>query len=161
MSTIAFLAIIGAAWGKTYQPNWDDLMTRPLPSWYDESKVGVFLHWGVFSVPSYKTEWYWWNLDGVHDPDTVAFHQRVYGKDFKYADFGPMFKAQLWQPDDWADLFKKAGIKYVVLTSKHHEGWTNWCSKESYNWNSCDLGPHRDLVGDLTKSVRAAGLHMG
>lgn len=70
-------------------------------------------------------EWYWHSLVR-DDPNVVAFHERVYGQDFTYADFGPMFKAELFDPDDWAILFKKAGIKYVVLTSKHHEGFTNW-----------------------------------
>lgn len=147
---------------KRYDPNWDSLMTRPLPQWFDNAKIGLFMHWGVFSVPSWGSEWYWYSLDGPKpNPAYVEFHTKNYGKDFKYAEFGPMFKAELWNPDEWADLFKKAGIKYVVLTSKHHEGWTNWCSKYSWNWNSCDNGPRRDLVGDLTKSVRAAGLHMG
>lgn len=136
-------------------------MTRPLPAWYDEVKVGIFLHWGIFSVPSWGSEWYWWNLDGAKDPKYQAFHNNTYGPSFKYPDFAPMFTAELFEPDQWAALFKKAGIKYVVLTSKHHEGFTNWCSAEAFNWNACDAGPHRDLVGDLASSVRAAGLHMG
>lgn len=155
------LAFAHALVTARYDPTWDSLMTRPLPGWFDDSKVGIFLHWGVFSVPSYKSEWYWWALDGSKDPDTIRFHNKTYGPDFKYADFAPMFTADLWQPDQWADLFKKAGAKYVVLTSKHHEGFTNWCSQESFNWNACESGPHRDLVGGLTDSVRAAGLHMG
>ena len=145
-----------------YDANWESLMKRPLPKWFDEAKVGLFIHWGVFSVPSYKNEWYWWNLDGRNpDPDTVAFHNRTYGPDFKYAEFMPSFTAALWQPAQWASLFKDAGVKYVVLTSKHHEGFTNWCSKSSFNWNSCDGGPRRDLVGELSAAVRAAGMHMG
>lgn len=76
-------------------------------------------------------------------------------------DFASSFRAELWNPDEWAALFQAAGIRYVVLTSKHHEGFTNWCSAESWNWNSCDVGPKRDLVGELTGSVRAAGLKMG
>merc|ERR1712216_304752 len=158
-SAIVLLAVSAAA---RYEPNWDSLMSRPLPPWYDEAKIGLFMHWGVFSVPSYKSEWYWWSLNGTHpDPDVVDFHTRTYGQGFQYGDFAPMFKAEFFNPDEWAALFKKAGIKYTVLTSKHHEGFTNWCSKESFNWNSCDVGPKRDLVGDLAKSVRAAGLHMG
>jgi len=149
------------ATSKRYEPTWDSLMTRPLPSWYDDAKVGLFMHWGIFSVPSYKSEWYWWKLDGAKNQDVVAFHNRTYGPNFKYADFMPMFTAELWDPEAWVSLFKAAGLKYIVLTSKHHEGFTNWCSKNSFNWNSCDGGPHRDLVGDLTKAVRGAGLHMG
>jgi len=72
-----------------------------------------------------------------------------------------MFKAELFRPDEWADLFRKSGAKYIVLTSKHHEGFTLWPSAHSWNWNSVDIGPHRDLCGDLTASVKKAGLHMG
>mgnify|MGYP000853058046 CR=1 FL=1 len=156
------LNVAGAASTPPYTPDWDSLMTRPLPGWFDKAKIGIFLHWGVFSVSSIKPEaWYWWSLDGAKDPSTVAFHNRTYGPDFKYAEFMPMFKAELWDPMQWAQLFKAAGAKYVVLTSKHHEGFTNWCSKNSFNWNSCDGGPRRDIVGELTDAVRAEGLHMG
>ena len=91
------------------------------------------------------------------------FHDRVYGKDFQYRDFAPQFKAELWQPDKWAQLFKDAGAKYVVLTSKHHDGFTLWPSSSPYSkgWNSVEVGPKRDLVGDLTKAVRDKGLKMG
>lgn len=162
---------------KQYEPNWDSLMTRPLPRWFDESKIGIFVHWGVYSVPSfnihnitaaieegYAAEWYWYYQQGDYGPmdkEVIAFHNRTYGPNFKYSDFAPMLTAALWDPDEWAQLFADSGAKYVVLTAKHHEGWTNWCSPEAWTWSSCESGPHRDLVGDLTKSVRSAGLHMG
>lgn len=120
--------------------------------------------------PAAPAEWYWHSLRGFDglpkkgprvDPRIVAFHNKTYGPNFKYTDFAPMFKAELFDADQWANLFKRAGIKYVVLTSKHHEGFTNWCSSTSWNWNSCDIGPKRDLVGELTKSVRDADMHMG
>ena len=85
------------------------------------------------------------------------FHLKTYGPNFKYQDFAPMFKAELFNPDEWAELFKKSGAKYVVLTSKHHEGFTLWPSAQSWNWNSVDIGPHRDLCGDLTASVKKKG----
>jgi alpha-L-fucosidase len=72
-----------------------------------------------------------------------------------------MFKAEFFDPQQWAQLFKDSGAQYVVLTAKHHEGWCNWCSPEAFGWNSCDNGPHRDLVGEMTDAVRAQGLHMG
>jgi len=72
-----------------------------------------------------------------------------------------MFKAELFNPDEWAGVFQKSGAKYIVLTSKHHEGFALWPSAQSWNWNSVDIGPHRDLCGDLTASVKKAGLHMG
>jgi alpha-L-fucosidase len=156
----------GDAAPTKYEPNWDSLMKRPLPTWFDQAKVGVFIHWGVYSVPSFGSEWYWWDLDGdIAKPDAEAravraFHNRTY-HDLSYQDFAPMFKAELFDPAEWASLLKQAGVKYVVLTSKHHEGFTNWCSPQAWNWNSCDIGPRRDLVGDLTLAIRAAGLHMG
>jgi len=132
-----------------------------LPAWFDQSKFGIFIHWSTFSVPSFKTEWYWWNLDGAKDPQTVAFHDRVYGPNFTYPQFGPLFTAELWNPDQWADLFLASGAKYIVLTSKHHDGFCNWPSANSWNWNSKDTGPHQDNVGMLTAAVRSRGLIMG
>mmetsp|Transcript_24407 Transcript_24407/g.27146 ORF Transcript_24407/g.27146 Transcript_24407/m.27146 type:complete len:453 (-) Transcript_24407:45-1403(-) len=151
-----------------YKPTWESLDSRPIPKWYDQSKFGIFIHWGVFSVPSYgctgggaSGEWYWWHLDGNKDPCTVAFHDRVYGKDFTYPDFAPMFKAELFNATEWASIFSASGAKYVVLTSKHHEGFCNWPSPQAWNWNSVDTGPHQDSVGLLTDAVRKTGLHMG
>ena len=185
-----------------YEPNWESLDARPLPPWYDEAKIGIILHWGIFSVPAWGTtgsmgtggEWYWWYLRGGDGyvgyegtpprlrgpkpclpatktaaklgycpPDSAygAFHNRTYGPDFTYAEFAPMFTAELFDPDAWASLFKRAGARYVAVTTKHHEGWANWCSAEAWNWNSCTTGPRRDLVGDLTASVRSAGMRMG
>lgn len=150
---------IGAA--GQYTPDWESVDSRPIPKWFDESKFGIFIHWGLFSVPAYLNEWYWWRLDGEHNEKYVDYHKRMYGEDFKYQDFAPMFKAQLFDPAKWAKVFKRSGAKYVVLTSKHHEGFTNWPSNVSWNWNSMDVGPHRDLVGDLGAAVREEGLTYG
>jgi len=141
----------------TYEPNWPSLMARPLPSWFDDAKVGIFLHWGVFSVPSFGSEWYWYNLNTRKDPATVAFHNATYGPDFAYAQFAPQFTATFFNATAWASLFKDAGIRYVVLTSKHHEGFTNWCSAEAFSWNACEDGPKRNLVAELAGAVRAVG----
>lgn len=158
-----------------YQPNWQSLDQRPTPTWFEDAKFGIFIHWGLYSVPAWATksnadgfgsgyaEWYWQRLFApnlkIH-PEFTAFHKKNYG-DKSYQDFVQGFKAELFQPDDWATIFEQAGAKYVVLTSKHHEGFTLWPSKESWNWNAVDVGPHRDLAGDLMKSVRAKNLKMG
>ncbi len=162
--------------GQTYKPSWESLDKRPVPQWFEDSKFGIFIHWGVYSVPSWGptgdsigvydkySEWYWnklMNTESKVNKYFKQFHLKTYGPNFKYQDFAPMFKAELFNPDDWAGLFKKAGAKYVVLTSKHHEGFTLWPSAQSWNWNSVDAGPHRDLCGDLTASVKKEGLHMG
>jgi alpha-L-fucosidase len=161
-----------------YKPTWESLATRPLPQWFDESKIGIFIHWGVFSVPSFGNEWFW---KSWHDkePKYVDFMTKNYPPGFTYADFAPKFTAEFYEPDKWAEIFKASGAKYVVLTSKHHEGFTLWPSKVSFNWNAMDVGPKRDLLGiqlyfctrfntfflitgDLAKSVRnKTDLHFG
>lgn len=137
-----------------YKPTWESLDARPLPSWYDEAKFGIFMHWGVYSVPSYGSEWFWYRWKGNKLPDYVEFMKKNYPPNFGYADFAPMFKAEFFDPVAWADLLTKSGARYFVLTSKHHEGWTNWRSNVSWNWNSVDNGPHRDLVGELADAIR-------
>lgn len=147
-----------------YQPNWQSLDTRPLPKWYDEAKIGIFIHWGVFSVPSFVSEWFWWNWKGKgarFQEQTIKFMKDNYRPNFTYADFAPEFTAEFYNPDEWADIFSKAGAKYVVLTSKHHEGYTNWPSEYSYSWNSVDVGPKKDLVGELGAALRKKDLKFG
>jgi len=162
--------------GQPYKADWNSLDKRPIPSWFHEAKFGIFIHWGVYAVPSYSpvvpdgySEWYWRNLE---DPErknhaaVKAFHDRVYGNDFTYEQFLPMFKAELFDSDEWAELFKNSGAKYVVLTSKHHDGFCLWPNEEANEswgrpWNAASAGPHRDILGDLTTSVRQAGLKMG
>ena len=158
---------------QQYEPTWESLDSRPIPEWFNEAKFGIFIHWGVYSVPAWRplserryasyAEWYYASVidDTVFGGD--EFHRRVYGDEFEYRDFGPMFRAELFDPDEWADLFARSGARYVVLTSKHHDGYCLWPTSSPYkqNWNSSAVGPHRDLLGDLTLAVRAAGLRMG
>lgn len=138
---------------------------RPYPEWFKDAKLGIFIHWGLYSVPSYgsKESYAEWFLRGMQtkSPERMEFVKNTYGEHFTYKDFAPLFKAELFNPDEWASLFKRAGAKYVMFVSKHHDGYTLWPSKYNRNWNSVDVGPKRDLVGDLTKSVREAGLKMG
>ncbi|CAG2175690.1 unnamed protein product, partial [Oppiella nova] len=138
----------------TYDAKWESLDKRPLPGWYDEAKVGIFIHWGVFSVPAY-------NWQAKKQKNIVDFMAKNYKPDFTYQDFGPQFTAELWDPAKWVELFKAAGAKYVVMTTKHHEGFTMWPSKHSWGWNAVDIGPKRDLVGDLAAAVRKEGLKFG
>ncbi len=161
----------------TYQPNWASIDSRPIPVWFEDAKFGIFIHWGLFSVPAWGptprdgagvydcyAEWYWNRLLDTKSkvqPLFAKFHAQNYGADFKYQDFVKDFKAEMFKPDDWAKVFEESGAKYVVLTSKHHEGFTLWPSKQAWNWNAVDVGPHRDLAGDLMKSVKAKGLRMG
>ena len=159
-----------------YQPDWKSLDSRPAPQWFTDAKFGIFIHWGLYSVPAWATnsnadgfgsnyaEWYWERLNNknlkIHK-EFVDFHKKNYGPNFSYQDFVSGFKAELFDPQQWAKIFKDAGAKYVVLTSKHHDGFALWPSREAWNWNAMDVGPRRDLAGDLSKAVKASGLHMG
>jgi alpha-L-fucosidase len=157
---------------QTYQPEWPSLDKRETPGWWTDAKFGIFIHWGLYSVPAYAPVN---EVKGVYEKYAehyenrliqgnklfTAHHRKFYGEQFKYSDFAPMFKAEYFKPEEWADLFVKSGAKYVVLTSKHHDGFCLWPSAESYKWNSVDVGPHRDIAGDLTEAVKAKGLKMG
>jgi len=157
---------------QNYQPNWESLNSRPIPGWFEDAKFGIFIHWGVYSVPAYRpvsermyetyAEWYQARVMNPGDPG-YQFHVDNFGADFEYRQFAPMFRAELFDPEYWARLFKRAGAQYVVLTSKHHDGYCLWpaTSPFSKNWNSMDVGPKRDLLGDLSKAVRAEGMRMG
>ena len=169
---------------QRYQANWPSIDSRSSPQWYTDAKFGIFIHWGVYSVPAYAAvnvkdenpyaEWYWNSLtDGRKAPGptghgamTWQFHQRVYGMNFSYFDFAPLFRAELYNPDHWADVFVRSGAKYVALTSKHHEGFTLWRNAQANRawgrpWNAVDIGPKRDILLDLMEAGRRKGLHMG
>jgi alpha-L-fucosidase len=175
LSTLQLFAISIFA-QQTYQPTGESIDSRPVPEWFEDAKFGIFIHWGLYSVPAFSptkrdkvgvydqyAEWYWNRL--VNPSKTqqffIDFYNRVYGKDFNYQDFTNLFKAEMFNPDEWAVRFKEAGAKYIVLTSKHQDGFTLWPSQQSWNWKSVDVGPHRDLCGDLTNSIKTAGLRMG
>jgi len=158
---------------QQYETNWESLDSRPCPQWFTDAKFGIFIHWGVYSVPSWRkvtpglyasyAEWYYARVMEDTINGGKYFHTRVYGEEFEYRDFGPMFKAELFEPKKWAELFKRSGAKYVVLTSKHHDGYCLWNTESPYktNWNSTDVGPKRDLLGELTNAIKSEDLKMG
>lgn len=167
----------------TFQPTWDSLEKHKVPEWYQDAKLGIFVHWGLYSVPAWApptgelgkvdwntwftnnpyAEWYLNSLRIVGSP-TYRHHEQTYGRDFDYYRFAESFNksTQAWQPSAWASLFKKTGARYVVLTTKHHDGFRLWPSTVS---NPRAGGRHisatRDLVGDLTSAVRGSGMKMG
>ncbi|MDR3698782.1 MAG: alpha-L-fucosidase [Candidatus Sulfopaludibacter sp.] len=183
MRTLLLLATATMLQAQHYDATWESLDRRPTPAWFTGAKFGIFIHWGVYSVPAYApvipgklayAEWYWNALTngrkpGARDPvqtGTWAFHQLRYGADFPYQDFAAQFRAELFDPDHWADVFQRSGARYVVLTSKHHEGFALWPSKEASAtwgrpWNAVETGPRRDLLGDLTAAVRRRNVRMG
>ncbi|OQV17344.1 Alpha-L-fucosidase [Hypsibius exemplaris] len=162
LGLVVFFTGAGAA---HYDPTWESLDTRPLPAWFDESKFGIFIHWGVFSQIGYGhsyVAWVWWAWKGQKDPVVVKYFSDNFAPDVTYADFAQQFRASFYDPNQWADIFADSGAKYVVLTGKHHEGFTLWPSNYSWNWNAMDVGPRRDLVGELATAVRnRTDLHFG
>jgi alpha-L-fucosidase len=156
---------------EPYKAGWESLDKRPVPQWWRDAKFGIFIHWGVYAVPAYAptdaanisvkySEWYDNRMRSNHAAFT-NFHDRTYGANVTYADFATQFRAEHFDPAQWADLFKNSGARYVVLTSKHHDGFALWPSAYSPRWNAQVLGPHRDLAGELTAAVKQAGLRMG
>ena len=139
-------------------PSWEELRARPFPQWFQDAKLGIFVHWGVYSVPAYsgKEQYGEWFLRGLQEGDTLRtqFMAEHFGEDFEYRDFAPLFNAELFDSDEWAQLFRRSGARYVVLVSKHHDGYALWPSRYSPGWNSLEVGPRRDLVGELTFAVR-------
>ena len=102
-----------------YKPTWESLDSRPLPSWYDEAKFGIFMHWGVYSVPSFGTEWFWYKWKHDKNPSFVEFMKNNYPPNFEYADFAPMFHAEFFDPVAWAELLTKSGARWVIHVIVH------------------------------------------
>ncbi|MER7930959.1 MULTISPECIES: alpha-L-fucosidase [unclassified Streptomyces] len=150
-----------------YLPTETSLAGHQAPYWFGEAKFGIFIHWGVYSVPAWApvgvqyAEWYW---DQMQDPGnpTYAYHRDTYGEDFAYDDFIPRFTAEKFDPRAWVELFRDAGAQYHVLTSKHHEGFALWDTGLS-DRNAVRMGPKRDLVGELFEASRryTPELHRG
>ncbi len=166
---IALLFLSPGVFAQNYTANWQSLDARPVPQWYRDVKFGIFIHWGVYSVPAFCSkgnyaEWYQHALKNG-DSATVAFNKNKFGN-LTYYQLASQFKAELYNPDEWAKVIEASGAKYVVLTSKHHDGFANWPSKEAsktwgFAWNAAEAGPHRDLLGDLFAAIRKTSVHAG
>jgi alpha-L-fucosidase len=144
-----------------FQPTWPSLEKYETPRWYRDAKFGIFLHWGVYSVPAFDSEWYPRNMYIVGSP-VYKHHIATYGPQskFGYKDFIPLFRAEKFNPDAWAELFRKAGAKYVVPVAEHHDGFAMYDLSFS-NWTAVKMGPKRAVVGELARAVRGQGLHFG
>lgn len=170
-----------------YEPTRESVDQHPVPQWFNDAKFGIFIHWGLYSVPGWAysekgksirdiheetdeftgqtynpyAEWYQ-NTLRIEGSPTQAFHAETYGKDFPYSGFQEIFEkeSQKMDPKAWAELFRKAGAKYVVMVTKHHDGYCLWPS-ENKNPKQPEYQSKRDLVGELTDAVRAEGMKMG
>jgi alpha-L-fucosidase len=165
---------------KIYQPTTESLSQHEVPDWFKDAKLGIFIHWGVYSVPGWApltgelnkvitecgweywfqhnpyAEWYF-NSMKLQGSDTYNYHRATYGENFTYDDFIPIFNRAIakWNPDTWAKLFAQIGVRYVVLTTKHHDGFLLWNSKISQSSNNnSERVATRDIVGELTQAIR-------
>lgn len=136
-----------------YKADWASLTRWKCPEWFEDAKFGIFIHWGVFSVPAFGNEWYSRNMY-MQDQREFRHHIETYGphKDFGYKDFIPMFKAEKFDADEWIEIFKDAGAKYIMPVAEHHDGFQMYESELSH-WNAKEMGPGRDVIGELKSAA--------
>ena len=141
-----------------YRDDWASLTDFVMPSWFEKAKFGIFIHWGLYSVPAFNNEWYSRNMYIQGSPE-FEHHVKTYGlhKDFGYKDFIPLFTADRFDPDFWAETFAAAGAKYVVPVAEHHDGFQMYESGLSV-YNAAQMGPKRDILGELKNAFEKKGL---
>jgi alpha-L-fucosidase len=144
-----------------FKPDWDSLKGYKIPQWYQDAKFGIFIHWGVYSVPAFGSEWYPRKMYLQGTPE-LEHEIATYGPQIKfgYRDFIPMFHAQNFDPKAWAALFKESGARYVIPVAEHHDGFQMYQSELS-DWNAAKMGPKQDVLGELRAAILAEGLHFG
>lgn len=166
MKKIVFISLIVLSFSIMAQEKRADFVqSREYPQWFSDAKLGIFVHFGLYCVPSWsgKEQYAEWFYKGLISGDSarINYQKRVFGEKFKYEDYKNIFKAELFDANQWAELFKKSGAKYVLFTSKHHDGYCMWHSKYAKNWNSFETAPKRDFCKEITDAVRKQGLEMG
>ncbi len=164
---------------RKFLPTWESVRTHTIPEWYQDCKLGMFIHWGLYSVPAFATptvelgvvnneewfcnnpyaEWYRNSLKMGSGP-TWEYHKETYGEDFAYEDFADLWKAENFHAEKWAELFSEAGARYVVMVTKHHDGFCLFPSKYT-DFHSVKRGPKRDLVKELSDAVVSKDMKMG
>lgn len=145
--------------GGPYKDNWESLCSARTPAWFSGAKFGIFIHWGLYSLAAHNNEWYSRNMY-IQDKEEWEYHQKTFGKhtEFGYKDFIPHFRAERFDPRAWAELFARAGAKYVMPVAEHHDGFQMYDSAIS-RWNAAAMGPHRDILGELKAACAEMGLH--
>jgi alpha-L-fucosidase len=148
---------------ENYKPDWKSLSKHnEVPDWIRDAKFGIYCHWGVYAVPAYNNEHYIQHMHNVSDYSKLGTHQRhvsIYGplSEFGYHDFIPQFKGENFNADAWAELFQKGGARFAGPVAEHHDGFAMWDS-EVTPFNAKDMGPKRDIVGELEKAIRKRGM---
>jgi alpha-L-fucosidase len=147
--------------GEPFAADWDSLENYRVPEWFRDAKFGIFIHWGVYSVPAFGNEWYPRNMY-IQGSETFKHHAATYGSQskFGYKDFIPEFRAEHFDPDAWVDLFARAGARYIVPVAEHCDGFPMYSSGIT-DWNAAKMGPRRDVMGELAAAIRKRGLHFG
>ena len=132
-----------------FKANWASLSQFEMPKWFEKAKFGIFIHWGLYSVPAFNNEWYSRNMY-IQGTEEFEHHVKTFGPhaEFGYKDFIPLFTADKFDADEWAALFKEAGAKYVCPVAEHHDGFQMYDSELS-EWTAAKKGPKRDLIGEL------------
>ena len=151
--------VIDAKGKRNYEPTWESLAQHgAAPEWYEDAVFGIYFHWGIYSVPAYGGEKYYMKM---YKPDqgVYKYHCKTYGNptEFGYHDLIPMFKAEKWDPNRWAELFKHAGADFAGSIAEHGDGFAMW-DTEYDEYNAMDMGPHRDIVGEMSQAVRNHGM---
>jgi len=162
------------AYSQKYHANWESLSQYETPQWFSDAKFGIFIHWGPYAVPAFGSEWYGFHMyrptltshvtgKASDRPNPIyEYHKENYGKPskFGYKEFIPMFKGQKFDAAEWVELFEKAGAKYVVPVGEHCDGFAMYESSHT-RWNAVEMGPKRDILGELAKEARARNMKVG
>jgi alpha-L-fucosidase len=163
-SSLLLIALLSACAGpkspetsdqETYAADWESLSKHDAaPDWFQDAKLGIYFHWGVYSVPAYGSEWYP-RLMHLEDHHVYKHHLETYGhpSEFGYHDFVPMFKAEHFDAAEWADLFQRAGARFAGPVAEHHDGFAMWDSKAT-PWNVVEMGPNKDITGLLAAELK-------
>jgi alpha-L-fucosidase len=163
---VTILSTLSVSAQAPYQATWESLDSHKMPAWYDDAKIGLSMHWGVYSVPAWAprdkgisyAEWYGMRMTEKDNP-TYSYHRTNYGN-ATYDDFIPKWKAENYKPEDWAKFAKKMGAKYMFITSKHHDGFCLWPTKYT-DRNAMKMGPKKDILGEYFAAARKEGLKVG
>jgi len=156
---IVLILVSVSVFGQKYEPNWQSLKQNHTPQWLQEGKFGIYTHWGPYAVHAYGSNTTWYSFALYEDPEGEArqHFEKTFGKltpEFGYKDLIPMFTAEKFNAEEWADLFQKAGARFAGPVAEHHDGFAMWDTKYS-EWNAAKMGPKRDIVGELEKAVKS------
>ncbi len=148
-----------------YEPTWESLQTYEVPEWFKDAKFGIYTHWGVYSVPAWENEWYprlmYSRNDRRRGSKFYDHHKETWGdvSEFGYKNFIPLFTAEKFDAEQWADLFKRSGAQFAGPVAQHHDGFAMWDS-DLTEWDAMDMGPKRDVLGELAKAMRARDMRI-